>query len=126
MFGFGRKKASEQQAVREQFESIVSKLKTADKMTQAAVGNSINMMNTAFFKKYSGVESYKSLSMNDKISYINSLCELEDILAQKDPYSCLGCRLFTLWISAVAENDEGLTKQFSSDLAYFSKIGDLG
>jgi len=128
MFGFGKKKEDpNRKALREEFESVTTALKSADNLIQVAVGHSINMANSLFHQTYSSPSEFQRLPMSERISYINKLTDMENKLKEEkgDPHSALGFGLFKMWVGAVAEVDTGLMQQFSNELAYFSKKGDL-
>jgi hypothetical protein len=42
-----------------------------------------------------------------------------------DVAASLGFGLFKMWVGTLASNDSELERQFSDELAYFSKKGDL-
>ena len=128
MFGFGKKKEDpNRKALREEFETVTTVLRTADNLTQVAVGHSINMANSLFHKMYSSPSEYQRLPKSERISYINKLTNMENKLQEEkgDSHSALGFGLFKMWVGAVAEDDTELMQQFSNELAYFSKKGDL-
>ena len=128
MFGFGKKKEDpSRKALREEFEAVTNALRLADNLAQVAVGHSINMANSLFHQVYSSPSVFQRLPKLDRISYINKLTDMENKLKEEkgDLYSALGFGLFKMWVGAVAELDTELMQQFSNELAYFSKKGDL-
>lgn len=127
MFGFGKKKEDpNRKALRQEFESVTSALRTADATAQIAVGHAINMANSLFHKSFSGVNGFQDLPKSERISYINKLTDMESPLKSKgDMPASLGFGLFKMWAGAAAELDAELMNQFSRELAYFSKKGDI-
>jgi len=128
MLGFGKKKEDpNRKAVREDFETVTTALRSADNLTQAAVGHSINMASSLFHQIYSNPREFQRLPMSERISYINRLTNMENKLKEEkgDPHSALGFGLFKMWVGAVAEVDTELMQQFSNELAYFSKKCDI-
>ncbi len=127
MFGFGKKKEDEnRKALRQEFESVTTALRTADNTVQIAVGHSINMANSLFEKSFSGAKGFQELPKSERISYIGKLTEMETSLKSKgDIPASLGFGLFKMWVGAAAELDAELMSQFSKELAYFSEKGDI-
>lgn len=111
---------------RAEFETVTQRLRGADEATQMAVGHSINMANGFFAQKFGNIRSFRALSSDEKHSYIESLTAMEAAMMRKDRHAGLGFGLFKMWIGAVTANDEELIKEFSRELAFFSKKGDLG
>lgn len=84
------------------------------------------MANSLFHKSFSGVNGFQDLPKSERISYINKLTDMESSLKSKgDMPASLGFGLFKMWAGAAAELDAELMNQFSRELAYFSKKGDI-
>jgi hypothetical protein len=129
MFGFGKKKEDpNRKALREEFETVTRALHQADDVVQVAVGHAINMANSIFHQAYSSPSEFQRLPKAKQIEYINKLTNTEVGLREEknDPHSSIGFGLFKMWVGALSENDTELMNQFSSELAHFSKKGDLG
>lgn len=129
MFGFGNKKENpNRKAFREEFETITQALRQADDLTQIAVGHAINMANSFFLQAYNNPSDFQKLPKAKKIEYINKLSNMEIGLREEknDPHSSLGFGLFKMWVGALSEDDTELMNHFHSELAYFSRKGDLG
>ena len=143
MFGIIRnKERADRKALRLEFETTTQTLHSADEVTQVAVGHCINLANTAFMARFSSIERFKSMAINEKLDYIKSLSRAEGGLGQRaegglgqraegglgqrDAEAALGFGLFKMWIGAITANDDQLVAQFSKELAFFSRKGDLG
>lgn len=111
---------------RAEFETVTTRLRKTDEVTQMAIGHSINMAHSFFAQKFGDTKSFRALSADEKHSYIQSLTAMEEKMMQKDPHAGLGFGLFKMWVGAVTANDEDLVKEFSNTLAFFSKKGNLG
>lgn len=127
MFGFGKKENAERKAFREEFESTTSRLRTADKVVQMAVGHSINMASSLFHQAYTTPRDFQRLPTAEKFSYIAKLTNMEEKLRDEnnDMASSIGFGLFKMWVGAVTQDDKELIQQFAAELAHFSKIGDM-
>lgn len=129
MLGFGKKKEDpNRKALRKEFESVTQALRQADAVVQIAVGHAINMANSIFHQAYNSPSEFQALPKPQQIEYINKLTNMEVGLREEknDPHSSIGFGLFKMWVGAVSENDTELMNQFSSELAHFSRKGDLG
>lgn len=129
MFGSGKKKEDpNRKAFREEFETVIHAVYQADDLAQIAVGNAINMANSLFLQAYSTPSDFQKLPEAKQIEYINKLSKMEVGLREEknDPHSSIGFGLFKMWIGALSKNDTELINQFSSELAHFSRKGDLG
>jgi len=127
MFGvFRNKERPDRKALRLEFETVTKALRIADKLTQVAVGHSINLANTAFVARFSTVEGFKAISATEKIEYIKGLSRAEEGISQCDSEAALGFGLFKMWIGAITANDDELVTQFFEELSFFSRKGDLG
>ena len=127
MFGiFSNKERADRKALRLEFETTTRTLCSADEVTQVAVGHCINLANTAFMARFSSIERFKSMEMNEKLDYIKSLSRAEGGLGKRDAEAALGFGLFKMWIGAITADDDQLSAQFSKELAFFSRKGDLG
>ncbi len=86
------------------------------------------MANSIFHQSYNSPSEFQALSKPQQIEYINKLTNMEVGLREEknDPHSSIGFGLFKMWVGAVSENDTELMNQFSSELAHFSRKGDLG
>ena len=118
---FGKRKDPYREQVRAQFDSITGQLRTADEMSQMAVGHAIDMANTFFLQRFGSIAAFSALSKPNKIEYIHSLSSLEEKLAASDPHSSLGTTLFKMFVGALVENDAKLVEHFSEELAFFSR-----
>ena len=127
MFGvFGNKERPDRKALRLEFETVTKALHSADELTQIAVGHSINLANTAFVARFSTVEGFKAIPAIERIEYIKGLSRAEEAIGHGDSQAALGFGLFKMWIGAVTASDEELATQFSKELSFFSRKGDLG
>ena len=128
MFGFAKRKEDpSRKALREEFETVITTLRSTDNLVQVAVGNSIKMANSIFHQAYSSPGEFQRLPKSERISYINILIDIENQLREKkiDRHAALGFRLFKMWVGAVAELDSELMQQFGKELAHFTKKNDL-
>jgi predicted choloylglycine hydrolase len=129
MFGFGNKKEDpNRKALREEFETATTALRSADHIVQVAVGHSINMASSIFHQRFSSPSEFQQIPKSERFAYLNKLTDMENKLRDEnnDPYGALGFGLFKMWVGAVTELDTDLMQQFSNELAYFSKKGNLG
>jgi hypothetical protein len=122
---FSRKEPPGRKAFREEFDTVTAKLRTADEVSQVAVGHSINMANSFFIQPFTAIESFRKLPKAEKLAYIQSLTSMEEKLTAKDPHAAVGFGLFKMWVGALAEDDEELIARFSKELAFLSRKGDL-
>ena len=126
MFGFFKKKESaDRKAMREEFEEHIRVLRHTDDATKMAVGYGINIANSMFIKRYGSVKAFSQQPMSEKINYIHSLNEFETKMSDQDPLFVVGASLFKKWIAALIEEDKELMSQFSKELDYFSRKGDI-
>lgn len=126
MFGFLKKKEPRgRRELREEFEKFTSALHRADDVTQMAVGHSINMANSMFIKRFGSINAFCQQPASERIKYIQSLTAFEEKMSQQDPSVALGFGLFKMWVGVLSEQDQELMSQFSKELGYFSRKGDL-
>jgi len=126
MFGFFKKKEQPgRRELREEFEKLTSALRRADDITQIAVGHSINMANSMFIQRFGSPDAFCQKPTSERIEYIKSLTAFEEKMSQQDPSVALGFCLFKMWICVLSEQDHELMSQFSKELGYFSRKGDL-
>lgn len=126
MFGlFKKKEPPGRKEVREEFEKFTTALHHAQDVVQVSVGHSINMANSLFAKRFGSVNEFCRQPASERIKYIQSLTAFEERMSQQDPPATLGFGLFKMWIGVVSEQDQELMSQFSKELAYFSRKGDL-
>ena len=128
MFGFGKKKEDPNRAAaRGEFEQMVTLLKTADDLVQAAVGHSINLANSMFRQSFPDISDFQRIPKSDRIEYMHRLAEVEERLKnEKNDYpASVGFGLFKMWVGAVAENDSELIESFTKELDFFSQKGDI-
>ncbi len=128
MFGFGKKRENlNRKALREEFETVTATLRSADNLVQITVGHSINMASSFFHQVYSSLGEFQQLPYSERISYIEKLTDMENKVREEmgDPHASLGVALFKMWVGAVTALDTELMEQFSKELAYFSRKGDL-
>ena len=121
---FKSKEDADKKAMREDFEDIVSQLRTAPELSQAGVGQGINMAFSFFEQRFGGVSEFQLLSTAEQIDYIKRLAEMEEKLGADNPHASIAYALFKMWVAAVSEKDDGLAKHFSTELAYFSIKGE--
>lgn len=126
MFGFFKKKEPPgRMELREEFEKFTSALRRADAKTQIAVGQSINMANSMFIKRFGSPDAFCQKATSERIEFIKSLTAFEEKMSQQDPPVALGFGLFKMWVGVLGEQDYELMSQFSKELGYFSRKGDL-
>lgn len=126
MFRFFKKKEPPgRKELREEFEKFTSALRRADDITQIAVGHSINMANSMFIKRFGSIDAFCQQPKGEKIKYIQSLTAFEEKTSQQDTSVALGFGLFKMWVGVLSEQDQELMSQFSKELGYFSRKGDL-
>jgi hypothetical protein len=127
MFGlFWKREDRERKAVRLEFESMTTMVRSARPMIQACVGHGINMANTVFIARFGSIDNFRALPKNEKMEYVFALGRMEQKLAEKnDPDTCIGYALFKKWVGALALDDADLEKQFTPRLAELSRKGDL-
>ena len=129
MFGFGKKKEDpNRKAFREEFKTVTQALRQADDLAQIAVGHAINMANNLFLQEHNTPSDFQKLPKAKQIEYINKLSNMEVGLREEknDLHSSMGFGLFKMWVGALSEDDTELMNQLSSELAHFSRKGDLG
>ena len=122
---FSKKELSGRKEFREEFVTVMDKLRSADELIQVAVGHALNLMNTAFMQRFGAIKTFRALPQEEKNAYIRSLAKAEEGLISKDPHAALGIGLFKMWIGALTADDEELIRQFSEELALISRKGDL-
>ena len=123
---FGKRRDPYRVQVKQQFDAITKQLRTADELSQMAVGHAINMANTFFLQRFGSIAAFSALSKPEKLDYIHSLSSFEEKLAVSDRHSSLGTTLFKMFVGALVENDAELVEHFSGELAFFShKAGSL-
>lgn len=128
MFGFGKKKENpDRAAFRDEFETTTARLRAADSVMQIAVGHSINMAFSMFHQTHATPKAFKQLATAEQFAYIGKLTDMENRLRDErgDVAASLGFGLFKMWVGTLASNDNELERQFSDELAYFSKKGNL-
>lgn len=126
MFGFFKKNEPlGRKELRDEFVKFTSSLRCADDVTQMAVGHSINMANSMFIKRFGSGEAFCQQPTSERIKYIQSLTAFEEEMSQQNPPVALGFGLFKMWIGVLSEQDQELMSQFSKELSYFSRKGDL-
>lgn len=128
MFGFGKKKENpDRAAFRDEFETMTTRLRAADDGVQIAVGHSINMAFSLFRQTHATPQAFKRLPTTEQFAYIGKLTDMENRLRDEkgDVAASLGFGLFKMWVGTLASNDNELERQFSDELAYFSKRGNL-
>jgi len=121
---FKKTEDPDKKTMREDFEGIVSQLRTAPELSQAGVGHGINMAFSLFEQRFGGIEGFRALSTAKQIDYIHNLTEMEEKLGTENPHASVAYTLFKIWVAAVSDEDDVLVKQFSADLAYFSRKGE--
>lgn len=122
---FSKKEPPGRKEFREEFETIIAKLRRTDELTQTAVGLAINLMTSAFVQRFSDIKTFRALSKQEQHAYIQSLTKAEEGLIAKDAHSALGFGVFKMWIAALSADDEELIAHFSEELTFLSKKGDL-
>jgi hypothetical protein len=128
MFGFGKKKENpDRKAFRDEFETMTARLRSADEVVQIAVGHSINLAFSLFRQTHATPQAFKRLATSEQFAYIGKLTDMENRLRDEkgDMAASLGFGLFKMWVGTLASNDNELERQFSDELAYFSKKGNL-
>ena len=128
MFGFGKKPESQgRKEFREEFETMTAKLHGADESVQMAVGHAINMAFSLFRQTHGSPQSFKKLPTDVQFAYIAKLTDMENRLRDEkgDLAGSLGFGLFKMWVGTLASNDNELTEKFSTELAIFSKKGNM-
>lgn len=96
MFGFLKRENPDRRALREEFETVTRRLRSADPAVKMAVGQAINLANSIFRKSFS-VESFQSLPNCERTAYINKLMAMEIKLRdEKDLHSSFGFALFKM------------------------------
>ena len=83
------------------------------------------MANSMFIKRFGSTNAFCQKSTSERIEYIKSLTTFEEKMSQQNPSVALGFGLFKMWIGVLSEQDHELMSQFSSELEYFSRKGDL-
>lgn len=129
MFSFIKKKEDpDRRALREEFETVTKALRQAEEAVQITVGHAINMAHSLFHQSYGTPFEFQMLHKAKQIEYITKLTKMEVSLRNDhgDPHASLGFALFKMWVGAVSEKDAELMNQISTELAYFSRKGDLG
>ena len=127
VFGFlGKREHSERRFVREEFEKMVKSLRTADPLTQGAVGHTINLANSMFHLKFGSLAKFDALPTSEKMAFVAVLTRTEELAAERNqPEAMIGYALYKKWIGAVAIGDKTLAQQFSDGLVELSRIGEF-
>lgn len=127
MFGLFKKSATpHRDGLREDFDKLMDSLNQASPIARVAVGDSINMVNTAFVARFGRPEAFRTLPKDEKLKYIASLIKAEELASRGHPEASVAFALFKMWIAALTENDDELFSHFSKGIAVLSKEGDLG
>lgn len=95
--------------------------------SQISVGHSINMANSVFRRKFSGIEEFQSLSEGARSAYIIKMIAFETSLQMKnnDSNEVLGFSLFRMYIEAASLNDLALFREFGTRIADLSAKADI-
>lgn len=124
---FGGEK-SDRARLLEQFDGVYGPItEQMPEVQQIAVGNGINMANTAFTKRFSGTDGFLRISKIEQNQYILQLNDAANKMSESrgDNETALGFLLFKYWIAAVAEQDKQLVDHFGAGLANLSKKADF-
>ncbi len=122
---FNKEENPERKAFREEFMQYTKALRNSDEVAQIAVGHSINIAHSIFIQTYSTTDEFMRLPKQHKMNFIQKLTEMENKLSESDSHAALGFGLFKMWVGVLTENDEELIENFSTELEYFSKKGEL-
>jgi hypothetical protein len=127
MFGFGKKKNADRDVVRQEFQSMTTRLRASDETVQMAVGHGINMAFSFFRQAHGTPQAFQGKSAAEQISYLKILADMETRLREekKDVASSLGFWLFKAWVATLVQGDDELSTALSNELAYFSRKGDF-
>lgn len=95
--------------------------------SQISVGHSINMANSVFRRKFSGIEEFQSLPDDARSAYIIRMIALETSLQMKnnDSNEVLGFSLFRMYIEAASLNNLALFREFGTRIAGLSAKADI-
>lgn len=123
MFGFGRKEDPQRRAFREEFESTVARLRSAEDVVQITVGHAINMAHSFFQQTHATPASFQSIPKAEQYAYIEKLTTMENKMRDEmhDEPMSLGFGLFKMWVGTLTAGDSELEQKFSAELAYFSR-----
>ena len=126
MFNIFNKEDPYRKQNRLEFEAIMNDMIKQPQSTRIAVGHSINIANSMFYQRFSGVDNFMKLKRTEQMDYQQSLNEMQEKLGETDPASMIGFHLFGKWISSLIENDKKLMLEFTKGLAILSEEADIG
>lgn len=116
-----KKEDPERQSVIQEFDKMINLVQSSNETKQMTVGHGINMASSSFLKSCSNIESFKKLSHDEKIQYLQKFGNMENELAKKDPLMSMGFNLFKKWLVVLIQSDFELIERFSNKLAHFCK-----
>jgi len=114
------KESAERKALREEFDTTMKLLASADELRQIEVGHSLNLVTSIFATRYPSIEAFETIPHSEKLNYLESLTAMERELNTKQMGSGLGVGLFKMWLGAVVAQDEPLVQGFSEELTRLS------
>ena len=111
--------------IRNDFAKYAREVKDSEDVYQIGVGHAINMANSMFIQRFGSIDGFCQRSTSERSDYQAKLAASAIEIGKQDGLTARGFLLFTMWVAAVNNRDQELISEFSKELAYFSRKGDL-
>jgi predicted component of type VI protein secretion system len=118
MFGF-KKKESERDRVRREFDHFSSTMRRAPEIAQILVGHTLNQAEQIFLARYKTIQNFSDQSAVEQSLYMQQLLAMEENLQKIEPPASLAYMLFRYYIASLIERDDTVTSHFVSTIRYF-------
>ena len=100
---------------------ILGRLKACDAQTRIAVGAGVHLANVDFLRRFTGLESFRSLPLDAQRQFCAELSDLELALRNEELGKALGVGLYRIWRAETVSGQQNLAEMLGEELAELSR-----
>jgi hypothetical protein len=96
-------------------------LKACGPQTQMAVGAGVQLANTDFIRRFTGIESFRKVPSDEQKQFWSELSDLELELRSREIGMALGVGLYRIWLNDVLAGRRNVAELLGEELTELSR-----
>ncbi len=126
MSGLFQHRRNSERSQLEELRRMLSRLRSSDAKIRSAVGAGVQLANSDFIHRFSGLESFRRTPAEEQQRFCGELCELEFGLRSQEPGMAIGVGLYRMWLRDILAERHSLAGMLGQELAELSRAGSSG
>lgn len=107
----------------DELRKVLGRLRASNAQTRFLVGAGIQLANTDFIRRFSGLESFRRISADEQKRFCGQLSDLEFGLRSQELGMAIGVGLYRIWLTDILAERHRVAEMLGEELTELSRAG---